>query len=466
MNYFTINVDISDSVIFWHLDLGFFDFTFSFILYPWFMGEETMNALIVGSGGREHTLAWKIRQSTLVDEIFCAPGNGGTAEIAANIDIAANEPGALVNFAKKEKIALTIVGPEVPLVAGIANLFQSEGLKLFGPTKNAATLEGSKAYAKILMNQVQVPQASFELFHNPDKALSYLKLQSFPLVIKASGLAAGKGAIIAKTQDEAEKAVKEIMIDRRFGTAGDTILVEEFLKGEEVSLLVLTDGNTILPFVSSQDHKQVYDNDEGPNTGGMGAYAPAPVLTEETTGKIIDSIILPVIDALRKEGVRYKGVLYAGLMIAEEGVKVLEFNCRFGDPETQAILPLLKSDLFEALLMTVNGELNQLTFDWMDGSAVCVVLASGGYPLRYKKGEEIQGLENLKEERTVTVFHAGTKKENGKLMTAGGRVLGVTGTGKNLNDAIQTTYRAIKRISFDAMHYRTDIGQKGLNREP
>ncbi len=424
-----------------------------------------MKTLIIGSGGREHTLAWKIRQSPLVEKIFCAPGNGGTTDIAENIAISPDDPGALINFVKQEKIDLTIVGPEAPLVGGIANSFHSEGLKLFGPTKNAAMLEGSKAYAKILMNQAKVPQASFELFHNPDAALSYLSSQSFPIVIKASGLAAGKGAIVARTKEEALKAVNDIMVKKRFGKAGDTILVEEFLKGEEVSLLVLTDGKTILPFLSSQDHKQAYDNDAGPNTGGMGAYAPAPILSAEEADKIIDTIILPVINALKKEGVRYRGVLYAGLMINEEAAKVLEFNCRFGDPETQAILPLLKSDLFEALLMTVNGELDQMRFHWMDGSAACVVLASGGYPAKYEKGKEITGLDRLKQRKDVTVFHAGTKKEKAKFLTAGGRVLGVTGTGNTLAQAIEITYGAIQELSFEAMHYRTDIGQKGLQRK-
>lgn len=425
-----------------------------------------MKALIIGSGGREHTLAWKVRQSPLVDELFCAPGNGGTSEIAANVPITADDPGALINFVKKEKIDLSIVGPEAPLVSGIANSFRSEGLKIFGPTKNAAMLEGSKAYAKILMNQVHVPQAPFELFHSPDAALSYLSSQSFPIVIKASGLAAGKGVIVAKTKDEAEKAIHEIMVEKRFGKSGETILIEEFLKGEEVSLLFLTDGESVLPFLSSQDHKQVYDNDEGPNTGGMGAYAPAPLLPAEATGKIIETIVLPVINGLRKEGVRYSGVLYAGLMVTEDEAKVLEFNCRFGDPETQAILPLLSSDLFEALLMTVNGELKQAKFNWLEGSAICVVLASGGYPAKYEKGKLIEGLDRLKDREDVTVFHAGTRRENGKLVTSGGRVLGVTGTGSNLKEAITTTYEAIKHVSFDAMYYRRDIGQKGLLREP
>jgi phosphoribosylamine--glycine ligase len=425
-----------------------------------------MKVLVIGSGGREHALVWKITQSALVDEVFCAPGNGGTAEIASNIAIAEDDPGALINFAKKEKIDLTIVGPEAPLVRGIANSFRSEGLRLFGPTKNAAMLEGSKAYAKILMQQARVRHASFELFHNAKSALSYIKSGPLPAVIKASGLAAGKGVIIVRTQQEAEDTIKEIMIEKRFGKAGETILIEEFLKGEEVSLLVLTDGETILPFVTSQDHQQAYDNDEGPNTGGMGAYAPAPVLGEEATANIVDTVLRPVISALKKEGVRYKGVLYAGLMIGEGGAKVLEFNCRFGDPETQAILPLLKSDLFEALLMTANGELHQTKFEWMEGSAVCVVLASGGYPGKYEKGKVIQGLDDLRNRSDVIVFHAGTKRENGRLLTAGGRVLGVTGMGNDLTQAIATTYAAIESISFDALHFRKDIGQKGLNRKP
>ncbi|MCK4234096.1 phosphoribosylamine--glycine ligase [candidate division WOR-3 bacterium] len=423
-----------------------------------------MRVLVVGGGGREHTLVWKIAKSPLVDDIFCAPGNGGTVEIANNIDINAEDIGELINFAKKEKIDLTVVGPEIPLVKGITNKFKGEGLNIFGPSKNAAMIEGSKAFAKLLMERVKIPQAAFEKFHNPERATDYLRKQNFPIVIKASGLAAGKGVIIINSFDEAEKTVKEIMTNKKFGTAGETIIIEEFLKGEEVSLLVLTDGVTILPFLSSQDHKQVYNDDKGPNTGGMGAYAPAPVLDRKEAGKVINSIILPVLDAMKTEGAKYKGILYVGLMITEDGLKVLEFNCRFGDPETQAILPLINSDLVEALLMTINGELKNAKIEWNDRSAVCVVLASGGYPGKYEKGKEIHGLKKLKGRDDVVVFHAGTKKENGRLLTTGGRVLGVTGMGDNLKDAIQTTYAAIGEISFEGMHYRKDIGRKGLKR--
>lgn len=421
-----------------------------------------MKVLVVGGGGREHTLVWKITQSSLVDVVFCAPGNGGTAEIANNLNIKAEEIGELIRFAKNENIDLTVVGPEGPLVNGISDSFKSEGLAVFGPSKNAAMIEGSKIYSKMLMERVSVPQASFEKFHNAERAIDYLKGQNFPVVIKASGLAAGKGVIIVNNIDEAKMTILDIMIERRFGKSGETIVIEEFLRGEEVSLLVLSDGETVLPFISSQDHKQVFDDDKGPNTGGMGAYAPAPILGKEKTENLVDRIILPVLDELKKEGVQYRGVLYAGLIFSEEGPKVLEFNCRFGDPETQAILPLLKSDLAEVLLKTVNGELKGTTFQWENSSAVCVVLASGGYPGSYEKGKEIEGLNSLKDRNDIVVFHAGTRVEGNKLLTNGGRVLGVTGIGNTLEDAINKTYSAIENITFKSMHFRKDIGKKGL----
>ena len=424
-----------------------------------------MRVLVVGGGGREHTLVWKIAKSPLVDDIFCAPGNGGTEEIANNIEIKAEDIGSLLQFAKKERIDLTVVGPEAPLVNGITDAFKGEELNIFGPSKDAAIIEGSKAFAKKLMKRVGVQQAGFQEFSDAENAITYLREQHFPIVIKASGLAAGKGVIIANNIDEAEKTVHDIMVNKRFGKAGTIIIIEEFLKGEEVSLLVLTDGEAVLPFLSSQDHKQVYDNDSGPNTGGMGAYAPAPVLNKEEAGKVIDRIILPVLSGLRKEGVSYTGVLYAGLMITDDDTKVLEFNCRFGDPEIQAIMPLCNSDLVEALLMSLNGELKSARIEWNDGSAVCVVLASGGYPVKYEKGKEIEGLESFKGKEDVILFHAGTKKENGRLLTAGGRVLGVTGMGSNLKEAIETTYSAVREITFEGIHYRKDIGRKGLVRE-
>ena len=424
-----------------------------------------MRVLVVGGGGREHTLVWKIGRSSLVDEIFCAPGNGGTTEIANNIDIKANDIGSLLTFAKKERIDLTVVGPEVPLVDGITNSFRNEGLTIFGPSKDAATIEGDKSFAKRLVKKVDIPQAAFMDFHEPQEAIGYLKEQSFPIVIKASGLAAGKGVIIVNNMDEAEKTVQDIMLNKRFGKSGEIIVIEEFLTGEEVSLLVLTDGKNVLPFLSSQDHKQVYDDDRGPNTGGMGAYSPAPVLNEEEAGKVIDRIILPLLQGMRNEGAQYTGVLYTGLMITVDGPKVLEFNCRFGDPEIQAIMPLFNSDLVETILMTINGELKNARIEWSRGSAVCVALASGGYPGKYEKEKEITGLERLKGKKDIVVFHAGTKKENGRLLTTGGRVLGVTGIGNTLKETIETTYSAVEEISFEGMHYRKDIGKKGLVRE-
>ena len=424
-----------------------------------------MRVLVVGGGGREHTLVWKIGRSSLVDEIFCAPGNGGTTEIANNIDIKANDIGSLLTFAKKERIDLTVVGPEAPLVDGITDSFRNEGLIIFGPSKDAATIEGNKSFAKRLMKKVDIPQAAFMDFHEPQEAIGYLRGQSFPIVIKASGLAAGKGVIIVNNMGEAEKTVQDIMLNKRFGKSGEIIVIEEFLTGEEVSLLVLTDGKNVLPFLSSQDHKQVYDDDRGPNTGGMGAYAPAPVLNEEEAGKVIDRIILPLLQGMRNEGAQYTGVLYAGLMITINGPKVLEFNCRFGDPEIQAIMPLFNSDLVETILMSINGELKNARIEWSRGSAVCVALASGGYPGKYEKEKEITGLERLKGKEDIVVFHAGTKKENGRLLTTGGRVLGVTGIGSTLKEAIETTYSAVKEISFEGMHYRKDIGKKELVRE-
>jgi len=424
-----------------------------------------MRVLVIGGGGREHTLVWKIGRSSLVNEVFCAPGNGGTTEIANNIDIKANDIGSLLTFARKERIDLTIVGPEAPLVDGITDSFRNEGLTIFGPSKDAATIEGNKSFAKRLMKKVDIPQAAFMDFHEPQEAIDYLRKRSFPIVIKASGLAAGKGVIIVNNMGEAEKTVQDIMLNKRFGKSGEIIVIEEFLRGEEVSLLVLTDGKNVLPFLSSQDHKQVYDDDRGPNTGGMGAYAPAPVLNEEEAGKVIDRIILPLLQGMRNEGAQYTGVLYAGLMITVDGPKVLEFNCRFGDPEIQAIMPLFNSDLVETILMTINGELKNARIEWSHGSAVCVALASGGYPGKYEKEKEIKGLERLKGKENIVVFHAGTKKENGRLLTTGGRVLGVTGIGNTLKEAILTTYSAVKEISFEGMHYRKDIGKKGLVRE-
>jgi phosphoribosylamine--glycine ligase len=424
-----------------------------------------MRVLVVGGGGREHTLVWKIGRSSLVDEVFCAPGNGGTTEIANNIDIKTNDIGSLLNFAKKERIDLTVVGPEAPLADGITNSFGNEGLTIFGPSKDGAMIEGNKSFAKRLMKKLDIPQAAFMDFHEPQEAISYLREQSFPIVIKASGLAAGKGVIIVNNMDEAEKTVQDIMLNKRFGKSGEIIVIEEFLIGEEVSLLVLTDGKNVLPFLSSQDHKQVYNDDRGPNTGGMGAYAPAPVLNEEEAGKVIDRIILPLLHGMRNEGAQYTGILYAGLMITVDGPKVLEFNCRFGDPEIQAIMPLFNSDLVETILMTINGELKNARIEWSRGSAVCVALASGGYPGKYEKEKEIKGLERLKGKEDIVVFHAGTKKENGRLLTTGGRVLGVTGIGSTLKEAIETTYSAVKEISFEGMHYRKDIGKKGLVRE-
>ncbi|MCF7908883.1 MAG: phosphoribosylamine--glycine ligase [Candidatus Omnitrophica bacterium] len=420
-----------------------------------------MKVLVIGSGGREHCLAWKLSQSALVDKLYCAPGNGGTVLLAENLDISATDIESLLKFAKTEKIDLTVVGPEAPLVKGIVDQFESQGLKIFGPRKDLARLEGSKVFSKEMMRKFSVPTADFEVFDSPDKAKEYIDRKGAPIVIKADGLAAGKGVIVARTQDEAKDAIDMIMVDRKFGSAGYRVIIEDCLKGQEASILIFSDGETILPLVSSQDHKAAFDGDKGPNTGGMGAYSPAPLVNDQLLKKIIDQVFKPLIDGLRAEGKPYRGILYAGLMIKDEEISVLEFNVRFGDPETQAILPKLKSDLFEIMLKTAEGRLNGVNLEWDERFCLCVVLASGGYPGNYEKFKEITGLEKLENREDVFVFHAGTKF-NQKLLTSGGRVLGVVGLGDTIKDAQIKAYQAIDDIQFDKMFYRKDIGDKAL----
>ncbi len=420
-----------------------------------------MKVLVIGSGGREHCIAWKISQSSLVDELYCAPGNGGTSLIAHNINIAAEDLDGLLKFALKENIDLTIAGPEAPLVEGIVDKFQAKGLKIFGPTKDLALLEGSKVFSKETLKKFNIPTADFKVFDDPVKAKEYIKNKIHPLVIKADGLAAGKGVIVCESQAEAEAAIDLIMVDKKFGKAGDKLIVEDFIKGEEVSVLIFTDGSTIIPLVSSQDHKRAFDGDKGPNTGGMGAYSPAPLVGQKDMGKIIEKVFRPLIDGLRKEGKAYKGMLYGGLMIDKGEPYVLEFNVRFGDPETQAILPKLKSDLAKVMLKTVDEELNDVELQWDDRFCLCVVLASGGYPGSYEKDKEIKGLNTLKGKEDVFVFHAGTKRAN-NLLTNGGRVLNVVALGKTIEEAQSKAYKAIENIHFDKMHYRKDIGNKAL----
>ena len=430
-----------------------------------------MKVLIIGSGGREHALTWKIAQSPKVTQIFCAPGNAGTSQLAKNIDISVDNILGLIDFAKQNKIDLTVVGPEVPLVLGIVDEFQSAGLKIFGPTKLAAMLEGSKVFSKEFMRKYKIPTADFSSFKDETEAKQYLKKIGTPVVIKADGLAAGKGVIICKTEKEAEKAINRILHEKEFGDAGCEIIIEECLEGEEASLLCFSDGKTIIPMASAQDHKRIFDNDEGPNTGGMGAYSPAPVATQELMETIGREILRPTIIGMEKEGHPYSGVLYVGVMVTKDGPKVLEYNARFGDPETQCILPRLKNDLVEIIMAIIDSRLSNIALEWDPRPAVCVVLAAGGYPGAYKKGNEIFGLDQARELDDVLVFHAGTREEKvdirkstleNRIITSGGRVLNVVGLGNDIKTAISNTYEAVKMISFEGMQYRTDIGKKAL----
>jgi phosphoribosylamine--glycine ligase len=419
-----------------------------------------MKVMVVGGGGREHTLVWKIKQSPLVKKIYCAPGNAGIERIAVCINIPAEDIEALAEFALSEEIDLTVVGPEAPLTMGIVDEFEKRGLKVFGPSKKAAEIEGSKVFAKELMERYGIPTAHYRVFDDPIEAGEYIKDKGAPVVVKADGLAAGKGVIVALTEDEALEGVKRIMKDREFGRAGDRIVVEEYLEGPEVSILAFTDGNTVIPMVSAQDHKRVYDNDRGPNTGGMGAFAPSPVYTPDIARVVENEILKKTIEAMKRENRPYKGVLYAGLMITSKGPNVLEFNCRFGDPETQAVLPLLESDLVPVMQAVIDGRLDEAEIRWKAKKAVCVIMASGGYPGKYEKGFKISGIEEAEKIEGITVFHAGTAKEGNSIVTAGGRVLGVTALGDNLDSAARLAYKGVEKISFKGAHYRKDIGRK------
>ncbi|MFC1729888.1 phosphoribosylamine--glycine ligase [candidate division KSB1 bacterium] len=423
-----------------------------------------MKVLVVGSGGREHTLIWKIRQSPRVKQIVCAPGNGGIAELAECIPVAADDLDALVNTALERNIDLTVVGPEIPLAHGIVDLFKSRGLRIFGPTQQAAAIEGSKVFAKTIMKKYDIPTADFQTFDDPDAAIEYIETQSVPIVVKASGLAAGKGAIVCKTAEEARNAVREIMIDKTFGAAGDSIVIEECLVGEELSVFVLTDGRDYLMLPPSQDHKPIFNDDRGPNTGGMGAYAPAPLADEILLSEINSTIIGPVIDALRQEECPYTGLLYAGLMVTDDGPKVIEFNCRFGDPETQVVLPLIEEDIVDLLEATIDGTVAQCSIEPSKQYAVCVIIASDGYPGSYEKGKEIYGVDTVPPAKRSYIFHAGTKVQAGKLFTNGGRVLCMTATDFYLRNAIEKAYFLVESVHFEKMYYRTDIGKKGLAR--
>ncbi len=419
-----------------------------------------MKILVIGSGGREHALVWKIAQSSMVSEIFCAPGNAGIEEMAKLVSIEADDVDSLLGFAKEKKIDLTIVGPELPLTSGIVDFFEEAGLKIFGPSKKAAELEGSKAFAKYLLKKNNIPTANYELFTSSQSAREYLKNQKFPVVIKADGLAAGKGVIICESLKSAEQAVEEILGEKVFGIAGNKIVIEEFLEGEEASVLAFSDGENVLPLVPAQDHKAIYDGDRGPNTGGMGACSPPPIVTDAIAEEILENILKPTIKAMAQEGRAYKGILYAGLMITRKETKVLEFNVRFGDPETQPILVRMESDIVPLFLAAIEGTLNTQKIKWRKDASVCVVMASTGYPGSYPKGEEILGVDKLKNDSNTVVFHAGTKKVDNKLVTNGGRVLGVTSLGNTVSDAIKNSYRAVARISWDNLYYRRDIGKK------
>ncbi|MCL6559926.1 MAG: phosphoribosylamine--glycine ligase [Firmicutes bacterium] len=421
-----------------------------------------MKVLVVGGGGREHALVWKLRQSPRVDEIYCAPGNAGIAREATCVKISAEDIPALLAFAKEKAVDLTVVGPEAPLNAGIVDKFQSAGLKIFGPSRAAAEIEGSKALSKDLMAKYNIPTAKYAVFTDPVEASDYIKRTGAPCVVKADGLAAGKGVIVAMDEETALDAVRQIMVERAFGEAGDRVVVEECLIGEEVSILAFTDGNSVIPMVSSQDHKRVFDNDEGPNTGGMGAYAPAPVYTQELHRRVMDEILVPTIKGLNAEGRTYRGVIYAGLMVTEDGPKVLEFNARFGDPEAQPVLTLLETDLVEVIEAILEERLSGIEIKWKKQASVCVVLASGGYPGSYEKGKVISGLDELFP--GVVVFHAGTAEKNGEIVTAGGRVLGVTATAPDIASAIKSAYSAAEKIHFEGMHFRKDIGRRALER--
>ena len=419
-----------------------------------------MNILVIGSGGREHALYWKLSESPQTEQIYAIPGNPGMGASAA---IALDDHAAILRFVKEHEIGLVVVGPEVPLMNGLVDELEAAGIRAFGPRANAAEIEGSKSFAKDLMKKYGIPTARYEVFTAAEPARAYIRQEGAPIVVKADGLAAGKGVIVAMTEQEALDAVDAIMEDHSFGDAGARVVIEEFMEGEEASLLAFTDGTTIRPMISAQDHKRAYDGDRGPNTGGMGTYAPAPVMTPEMTERAVEEILKPTIAAMAKEGRTYRGCLYLGLMVTADGPKVVEFNARFGDPETQVVLPLLDSDLVAIMCACADGMLADVPIHWKDGAAVCVVLASGGYPGHYEKGQEIHGLTDA-EAMGALVFHAGTAMKAGKLVTNGGRVLGVVGRGADISSAVDAAYAAATKISFKDAYYRKDIAHRALER--
>lgn len=419
-----------------------------------------MKILVVGSGGREHALVWKISQSPRVKKIYCAPGNGGIASIAECVPIKAIDIDGIVNFSRENKIDMVVVAPDDPLMIGMVDALENAGIRAFGPVKKAAVIEGSKSFSKELMKRYGIPTARYEVFDRSDAAIEYLKNHSYPAVVKADGLALGKGVIIAKNFEQAKDAVNSIMNEKVFGSAGDKVVIEEFLVGQEVSVLAFTDGFTIVPMVSSQDHKRALDNDQGLNTGGMGTFSPSRIYTPEIAKYCMDNIFRPTIDAMNKENRKFKGVLYFGLIVTEDGVKVIEYNARFGDPEAQVVLPRLKNDIVDIFNAVIDERLHTIDVKWDDSAAVCVIMASGGYPQKYQTGYEINGIEDAQQDPDIVVFHAGTRYEDGKFFTAGGRVLGVTARADTLDNAIKKAYQGVNRISFKDMHYRKDIGKK------
>lgn len=419
-----------------------------------------MKILVIGGGGREHTIVWKLSKSPKVSKIYCAPGNGGIAELAECVPIKATDIESVVNFAKEKAVDLVVVAPDDPLVAGMVDALEDAGIRAFGPRANAAAIEGSKVFSKDLMKKYNIPTAGYEVFTDPESAIKYIEKGSFPTVIKAEGLALGKGVIIAKDIDEARAAIHEIMEEKVFGASGNRVVIEEFLTGPEVSVLTFCDGKTVVPMVSAQDHKRAFDNDEGLNTGGMGTFSPSRLYDAAKAEECMKNIFLPTVKAMQAEGRPFKGVLYFGLMMTAAGVRVIEYNARFGDPETQVVLPRLKTDLVDIIEAVIDGRLDEIEIEWEDNAAVCVVLASGGYPVKYATGYEISGLDEIAKYDDLTVFHAGTKRDGDKLVTAGGRVLGITAVAENLDAAICRAYEGVEMVSFKDCHFRHDIGIK------
>lgn len=420
-----------------------------------------MKVLVVGGGGREHAIVWKLSQNPKIKQIYCAPGNPGISELAECVPISVSDIEKLAEFAKREQIDLTFVGPEEPLSRGIVNYFKQQELAIFGPSKEAAMIEGSKAFAKELMKKYHIPTAKYASFTNYEEAVAYVRMHGAPIVIKADGLAAGKGVVVAKSLIEAEEALKSMMKEVTFGSAGARVVIEEFLEGEEMTLLAFVNGTTVKPMVPAQDHKPVNNDDQGPNTGGMGTYAPLPHIDSSIVERILLEIVEPTAKAMVEEGCPFEGILYTGLMLTKEGPKVIEYNARFGDPETQVVLPLLETDLLDILIASLSGELENLEVTWKDKSAVCVIMSSAGYPGPYEKGRVIQGLDQVA--YPTIVFHAGTTLKDGETITDGGRVLGITAMGDNLKEAVDLAYMALEKISFLGAHYRTDIGSKAFH---